>query len=134
VPEDIPLGLAEKRRILYGRGQEDRRAAVAAALVARGRLAEALEFLERTRDERLLAEVRRRAVLAGDAFALSRAAQILKAEPDPSEWRALATRAELAGRFFDAVNALERAGDAEGSGALRLQRCPDFRPFRPAGK
>jgi hypothetical protein len=134
VPEPIPLGLIEKRRVLYAKGMEKRRAAVAAALVAAGRLAESLEYLERTRDAALLERVRREAVRAGDGFTLSRAAQILKIEPDPSEWRELASHAERAGRYFDAINSLDRAGDAEKAEALRMQHCPGFRPIRPAGK
>jgi hypothetical protein len=78
--------------------------------------------------------VRREAVRAGDAFSLTRACQILRVEADPSEWRELAANAERAERWFDAVNALERAGDAEKSEALRAERCPEFKPFRPAGK
>lgn len=134
MPEDLPLALFEKRRLLHGRGQEPHRARAAAGFVAAGRLAEALEFLDRGPDAKLLEEVRRRAVLAGDAFALFHACRLLRAEAAASEWRDLATRAEMAGRFYDAVNALERAGEPEKAEALRLAKCPEFRPFKPAGK
>lgn len=129
-PEDI----REKRRLLYGKGMEARRTEAARSLVAKGRLAEALELLERARERPLLEDVRRRAVEAGDAFSLGRACQLLEAPPDPAEWRSLAERAERRERFYDAVNALERAGDAEKAEALREARCPEFRPFKPAGK
>ena len=124
----------EKRRLLYGKGQEAARAAAGAALLGAGRLADALEYLERTKGAEPLAEVRRAAVRAGDFFSLVRACQILKAEPDAGEFRELAAEAERRERFYDAVNALERAGEAEKAEALRQARCPDFRPFRPAGK
>ena len=132
--EPVPVELLEKRRILYAKGQEKRRAALAATLTAKGRLAEALEYLERGREETVLHQVRQAAVLAGDAFALSRACQILKVDADPAEWRGLAARAEGAGKYFDAVNAWEKAGEAEKAETLRLSRCPEFRPFKPAGK
>jgi hypothetical protein len=124
----------EKRRLLYGRGLEAERARVARSLVHAGRLAEAMEYIEKAKDDALLAEVRRAAVLAGDAFSLLRACQILRVEPEAAEWRDLAARAEAAERWYDAVNALERAGEQEKADALRAQRCPEFRPFKPAGK
>ncbi len=124
----------EKRRLLYGKGLEGARAAAASAFLAKGRLAEALEFLERTKDENSLNRVRSEAVRAGDAISLARACQILRVEPTPAEWRELAQNAERAERWFDAVNALEKAGDLEKSEALRVARCPDFKLFRPAGK
>lgn len=132
--EAAPLDFLEKRRILYGKGMERRRLSVAARLADEGRLAEALEYLERERDEALLQRLRREAVLAGDAFVLARSCQLLRAAADPSEWRDLARYAEGKERWFDAVNALERAGDLEKSEELRAARCPGFRPFRPAGK
>jgi hypothetical protein len=134
VPDPLPLDLAAKRRLLYGKGLERKRQAAAEALVEAGRLAEALEVLEHTRDGAALDRVRRAAIAAGDAFSLARACQILKAAPDPAEWRDLAAAAERRERWFDAVNALERAGDAERAEAVRAERCPSFRPFRPAGK
>jgi hypothetical protein len=134
MPEPIPTELLEKRRILYAKGQEKRRAALAAVLASKGRLAEALEYLERGREEAVLHQVRKAAVMAGDAFALSRSCQILKVDVDPSEWRDLAARAEAAGKYLDAVNAWEKAGEAEKAETLRLAKCPEFRPFKPAGK
>lgn len=132
--EPIPVDFLEKRRLLHGKGADRRRLAVAASLVDAGRLAESLEYLERNRDEAILARVRGEAVAAGDAFTLNRAAQIQKAPPAPEEWRELARRAEARERWFDCVNALEKAGDAEKAEEVRASRCPDFRPFRPAGK
>jgi hypothetical protein len=129
-PDDLPT----KRRLLYGKGMETRRAAVAKALIAAGRLAESLEYLERKRERPLLEEARRRAVEAGDAFSLQRSCQLLEAPATPDEWRTLAERAERRERYYDAVNALERAGDAEKAEALRAAKCPDYAPFRPAGK
>ncbi len=134
MPDAVPVEFREKRRILYSPSLDRRRREVASALVREGRLAESLEYLEKTRDEGLLAEVRRLAVSAGDVFTLLRACQILKAEPDPPEWRALAECAERAERYCDAVNAWERAGDPAKGEEVRALRCPDFRPFKPAGK
>ena len=134
MPDPVPLELAEKRRLLYGKGLDRERAAAVSALIGKGRLAEALEILDRTREAGPLDQVRRDAVRAGDLFSLVRACQILKVDPDPAELRDLAGNAERAERWYDAVNALARAGDAEKSDALRLARCPDFQPFKPANK
>lgn len=134
MPDAIPVEFQEKRRLLYGKGMAARRAAVAGKLADAGRLAESLEYLERDRDAAALGRVRREAVRAGDGFSLVRSCQLLRAEPDPSEWRELAANAEGAGKWYDAVNALERAGDAEKAEAVRAARCPGFRPFKPAGK
>ena|SRR5690349_1390578 len=130
----VPLELAEKRRLLYARGLDRERSAVVRELVGAGRLAEALEILDRTKDADALAEVRRAAVGAGDLFSLVRACQVLKSDPTPAELGELAGRAERAERWFDAVNAFDRAGDAERAEAVRAARCPDYRPFKPAGK
>lgn len=134
MPDPVPLELAEKRRLLYGKGLDRARASAVNALLAKGRLAEALEILDRSKEAGALDQVRRDAVRAGDLFSLVRACQILRAEPDPAELRDLAGNAERAERWFDAVNALARAGDAEKSETLRLARCPDFQIFKPAGK
>lgn len=132
--EPFPIEFQPKRHLLYGKGLAAKRKAAAEGLIAKGRLAEALEYLEHTRDPAALAAIRREAVKAGDAFSLARACQILKAAPEPAEWRELSAAAERRERWFDAVNALERAGDAEAAEALRAARCPEFRPFRPTGK
>lgn len=132
--DPVPLELLAKRQILYGKGGEKRMRPLVHRLLGEGRLAEALEYLDRTRDPADLDMVRRAAVAAGDAFSLHRAAQFLKTTPDPSEWRELARVAEGRERWYDAVNALERAGEAEKAEELRSLRCPDYRPFRPAGK
>jgi hypothetical protein len=134
VPDAPPDDFVEKRRLLYGRGMESRRAAAAKDLIAKGRLAAALELLERGPDRATLEDVRRRAVEAGDAFSLQRASQLLETPASADDWRALAEKAERRERYYDAVNALERAGDAEKAEALRAARCPDFKPFKPAGK
>ena len=88
-------------------------------------MAESLEYLEHTKDPDTLGKARREAVRRGDAFSLARACQILRAEPAPEEWRELAANAGAAGRFLDAVNALERAGDADGAEALRAAGQPE---------
>ncbi len=134
VNDPVPLELAEKRHLLYGKGLDRQRASVVNALLAKGRLAEALEILDRTKEAGALDQVRRDAVKAGDLFSLVRACQILRTDPTPPELRELAGIAERAGRYYDAVNALARSGDAEASETLRLSKCPDFQPFRPANK
>ncbi len=132
--DPAPLDFLEKRRILHARGMERRRASVSTRLLDEGRLAEAMEYIEKERDHALLDRVRRDAVTAGDAFSLARVAQLLKIAPEPSEWRDLARYAESKERWFDCVNALEKAGDLEKAEEVRAARCPGFRPFRPAGK
>jgi hypothetical protein len=134
VATPIPDDLFERRRILYARDGGARIQAAAKELLQSGRLAESLEFLERAKDLALLNDARRRAIEAGDAFSLRRAGSLLEAEPTADEWRTLSARAEAKERWFDAVNALERAGDVEKAEELRAARCPDFRPFKPANK
>ncbi len=130
----VPDEFMQKRRVLYARGHERQQQAAATALLGEGRLAEALEYLERNRDRDLLARVRAAAVAAGDAFSLQRAAQLLKEEPGADEWRSLAGAAEGSGRYYDAVRAWERAGDPERSEAVRVAHHPEYAPFKPQGK
>ena len=132
--DPVPLDFLEKRRILYAKGMEGKRASVSTRLLDEGRLAEAMEYIEKERDQGLLDRVRRDAVTAGDAFSLTRVAQLLRVAPDPSEWRELARYAESKERWFDCVNALERAGEPEKAEEVRALRCPGFQPFRPVGK
>ncbi len=132
--EPVPDDLFERRRLLYGKGAERTRAAAARTLLAAGRLSEALEMLERGGDPGVVAEVRRAAVAKGDAFALQRAAQLLREEVPPGDWRSLAARAEAAGRHYEAIRALEKAGDAEAAEAMRLKHHPEYVPFKPVGK
>ena len=132
--EEIPIEFQAKRRLLHGAGMDRRRDEVADALVRQGRLAESLEYLEKTKDPARLSEVRRQAVAAGDVFSLVRACQILREDADANEWRQLASCAERAGRFYDAVNAWERSGDQAKADEVRGRNCPDFKPFKPAGK
>jgi hypothetical protein len=135
VPESpMPEEFLEKRRLLHGKGLDAKRAAAAGAFLGAGRIAEALEILERTRDAGALARARKDAVRAGDVFSLSRACQILRVEADAAEWRELAENARKGERWYDAVNALERSGDAAAAEALRAEKCPDFKPFKPSGK
>lgn len=132
--DPIPLEFQDKRLVLHGKGRESERRAAAEALLAKGRLAEALEYLERTRDEVPLRRARAEAVRTGDLFSFARANQILKSDAQPAEWRELAEAAKRAERWYEAVSALERAGDQEAADALRAEKCPDYRPFKPSGK
>jgi hypothetical protein len=130
----VPVDFNDKRRILYGKSQEKAIHRTASDFLEAGRLSEALEFLERSREGALLQKVRAAAIERGDAFALSRCLQLMGDAGDPAEWNALAARAEATDRWYDAIRALERSGNTERSEALRMERHPDYRPFKPAGK
>ena len=132
--DPIPLEFQDKRRVLLGKDREPERRAVAEALLARGRLAEALEYLERTRDEVPLKRVQAEAIRAGDVLAYARSSHLLKVETVPAEWRQLADAASRAERWFEAVTALERSGDQAAADELRAEKCPDYRPLKPANK
>ena len=132
--DPIPREFPKKRRVLYAPNQQKAQEAAARALVKAGRLSEALEFLERWKSPETLEAVRREAVGRGDTFALQRVAQMLRIDPDPSEWRAVAAKARAEERHYDAIRALEKAGDMEESEALRLEKHPGYVPFRPQGK
>ncbi len=130
----IPLEFQEKRLVLHAKGRDAERRAAAEALLAQGRLAEALEYLERTRDEAGLKRARADAIRAGDLSSYARANQLLKSEAQPAEYREIAEAAKRAERWYEAVSALERAGDQEAADALRAEKCPDYKPFKPVGK
>ena len=132
--DPIPLEFQDKRRILLGKGLESERRAVGEALLVQGRLAEALEYLERTRDEAPLRRVQAEAIRVGDVLAYAHSSHLLKIETVPAEWRQLAEAAKGAERWYEAVTALERSGDQAAADALRAEKCPDYRPLKPANK
>lgn len=132
--KSLPVDFNEKRRVLYGKGQEKVLLKTAEGFLAEGRLAEALEFLERNRDVAMLDRVARAAVDRGDAFSLGRSLQLAGETADADRWRTLAANAERAERWYDAIRALERAGDEERAEELRQAHHPDYKPFKPAGK
>ncbi|MHC4923478.1 MAG: hypothetical protein ACYTG4_05300 [Planctomycetota bacterium] len=117
--DPAPLDYVSKRRILYAKGQEGARRAKAEEFIGAGRLSEALELLERVEDnDDLLNQVCDRAVENGDAFSLGRAGQLLRTEQDAAKWRALSEKALSIEKYFDAIRALEFAGDQEQADAM----------------
>ena len=102
--------------------------------IERERFAEALEFLERTRDESRLGVIRDQGVARGDTFLLLRAEKLSGIQIPGAIWKNAATQAMSLGRYYDAYRALLHAGDEEKAEAIRAEHMPDYEPFRPEGK
>jgi hypothetical protein len=135
MPPPIPRDFREKRKLLYGEKVSDEEMSRAAAAFSdAGRFGEALEFLERTRDEEVLARIEREAVERGDTFLLLRVERIRGRDLGPDRWRHAAARALVQGKHLDAFRAFGRAGDAEKAEEIRAAHLPGYEPYRPEGK
>jgi hypothetical protein len=130
-----PAHPIEKRDLLHAESPNvSKITAIARKLAAEGRWPEAIDYLELVKDKDLLAKAESSAVERGSVWLLSQVARIAGHEIDPAQWRRLSESASRQERWRDAVRALSQAGDAEASEALRLEKCPEFEPFRPQGK
>ncbi len=86
----------------------------AEAYLEEGRELDAVAFLAKAQASDPLAELRRRAIQAGDAFLFRSVALASKIRPTPEEWRALAEAAARAGKHryaADAQRHVERTED-----------------------
>jgi hypothetical protein len=132
---DLPKDTMEKRSVLYSeKATEEELNSLADRYVAAERFGEALEFLEKTRDEGRLETIRREAAERGDTFLLLRVDH-LRREPLPTEvWLTAAERATELGKYHDAYRALLKASREEEAEALRADHLPEYQPFKPEGK
>lgn len=82
---------------------------IAEAYLEEGRTIEALDFLRLARATERLAELRREAIAAGDAFLFRSIAGSADLPPTREEWSALAEAAAASGRRFYAEQAGRQA-------------------------
>lgn len=87
--------------------------AIAEAYLEDGRTLEALDFLQKAEAGERLAELRQQAVAEGDAFLLRAVARSTGETPAASEWTALASAAEAAGKELYAADARRVAERSE---------------------
>lgn len=107
---------------------------VAAKMAAEGRFPEAVDYLELTKNAKLLDQAEADAVKRGAAWLLQQVERIRGTQCGADRWSALAEAAQAAERWHDAVRALQIAGREADAEALRTTKCPDYEPFKPLGK
>jgi heme oxygenase len=130
-----PAHPIEKRDLLHGDPPNRARIeAIAEKLASEGRWPEAIDYLEVTHDAKLLAKAESDAVVRGAAWLLQQVERISGKKCDPEQWQKLSDAAGRAERWRDAVRALALAGKTAEAEALRLEKCPDYEPFKPLGK
>jgi len=125
----------EKRDLLHGDPvKTDRADAVARQLLADGRIAEAIDYIEVTHTPELVAEVEKQAIATGSPFLLAQVARIRGETVAPELWKQVADVAGADDRWMDAVRALAQGGFEDESEALRIDKCPEYQPFKPLNK
>jgi len=108
----IPNPLA-RRHLIERELPAERALAIAEAYLAEARDFEAVDFLAQAGATDRLAELRRGAIAAGDAFLLRAVAQAMEQAPEPDEWRSLAAAAAGEGKDRYAVEAGRQAERVE---------------------
>ena len=107
---------------------------IAASMGGSGRFPEAVDYIEITKNPALLAQAEADAIKRGSAWLLQQVERISGNPVPPETWVRLSESAQAAERWLDAVRALGIAGRGEEAEALRVQKCPDYEPFKPLGK
>lgn len=141
-PNTLPTAI-EKRDIIHGKRKGADLRALGERFLEAGRLAEAIDFLERAEGGEIrLGQVRDLAVAAGDGFLLERIAKARPALIEPVTWERAGDAAIAAGKLRHAVRCFERAGpgaeaklvDARTRWNAFMGRDPDADPnARPPG-
>ncbi len=103
----------ERRHLIEKHLSAEKTLAIAEAYLEEGRTVEALEFLRAAEAGERLAELRRGAVEAGDAFALRAIGAAMEQSPERDEWEALAAAASRAGKDRYAAEARRQAERGE---------------------
>ena len=130
-----PAHPIEKRDLLHGDPPNRVRIqAIAEGLAAEGRWPEAIDYIEVVGDDKLLAKAEADAIAGGTSWLLQQIERISGKKRAPEQWEKLSDAAARAERWRDAVRALAMAGHPERAEALRLEKCPDYDPFKPLGK
>jgi hypothetical protein len=132
---DEPAHPIEKRDLLHAEHPNKARIqGIGRKLSSQGRNPEAIDYVEISPDPALLEEVRKDAVARGSAWLLAQVERVSGRKSDPATWERLSEAAARSERWLDAVRALQTAGKPEEAEALRLEKCPDYEPFKPLGK
>jgi hypothetical protein len=130
-----PAHPLEKRDLLHAADpNRSRVSGIAARLAGAGRWPEAIDYIEVIKDDGLLAKAEAEAVTAGSAWLLQQVERISGKKCDASQWEKLSEAAARHERWRDAVRALSLGGQGERAEALRLEKCPEYDPFKPLGK
>jgi hypothetical protein len=130
-----PAHPIEKRDLLHAENPNKARiSAIGQGLAAQGRWPEAIDYIELVKDDALLAKAQASAVAAGAAWLLQQVERISGRKAEPALWEKLSDSAARAERWRDAVRALSMAGQPERAEALRVEKCPEYDPFKPLGK
>ncbi len=125
----------DKREILHKETPDVTRIdAIAATLIDEGRHPEAIEYIDISRNRKLIDRLASDATKRGSAFLLQAAERLGSDKRSTDEWTTLAEAALRAERYLDAVRAYTAAGNEAKSEEVRLAHCPDYEPFRPQGK
>jgi hypothetical protein len=130
-----PAHPIEKRDLLHADApNRSRIVGIVEKLDREGRWPEAVDYLEIVRDEKLVAKAEQYAVAHGAAWLLSQVERISGTKRDSATWSKLADVAASNERWRDAVRALGFAGRPEDAEAMRLEKCPEYEPFKPQNK
>lgn len=125
----------EKRDLLHAESPSQAKIdAVADKLIGENRYAEAVDYVEITRSPALVAKLGERALAVGSPFLLNQVERLTGEKRPESDWRSVAEGAKKAERWMDAIRALKAAGLEDDAEALRLEKCPDYEPFKPQDK
>ena len=103
----------ERRHLIEKNLGEAQALAIAEAYLAADRTVEAVDFLAKAQARERLAELRCRAIEAGDVFLLRVIARAMKEPPARAEWGAIANTAAAAGKDRYAAEARRQADGAD---------------------
>jgi hypothetical protein len=130
-----PAHPIEKRDLLHAeQPNRSRILGIVERMSGAGRWPEAIDYLEIAPDAAWLAKAESDAVTRGSAWLLQQVERISGKKAGPEKWTRLSESASKHERWRDAVRALGMAGDAEKAEALRVEKCPEYDPFKPLGK
>ncbi len=125
----------EKRELLHREPPDTARIdGVASALLDAGRFGEALDYVEVTRNAKLIERIEAESVKRGSAFLLQAVERLRGTKADTARWTEVATSALANERYVDAVRAYASLGDEARAEEIRVRHCPDYEPFKPLGK
>lgn len=106
---DVFLSCLEKRELLNRTAASvDELCARARSLEEAGLIHDAVDFYEKAQTWSEIERLIPLAVEEGDAFLFTRLYRLLKKDPPPEQWRALAARAEALGKTRYAQRALQQ--------------------------
>ncbi len=130
-----PAHPIEKRDLLHAESpNRGRILGIVRKLEGEGRWPEAIDYLEIANDADSIAKAEADSIARGSAWLLQQVERISGKKADPEKWSRLSEAAARAERWRDAVRALASAGRPEEAEALRLEKCPEYEPFKPLGK